>query len=135
MTTSFFFSCHEELKKINMPQYAQKVLEGAVVGCLRQKYRESAHNGIELGAQCKQEVDFSCFFFLHLAVMYLISCLLLLVVVVKGTIIFVLFMVLFFCRSLKLLWKQSLTLNSTYLFTTHVRKQLSGTALLRSFRR
>ncbi|RCN32590.1 cysteine rich repeat-containing domain protein [Ancylostoma caninum] len=47
--------CYEELKKINMPQYAQKVLEGAVVGCLRQKYRESAHNQIELGAQCKQE--------------------------------------------------------------------------------
>ncbi|EYC08555.1 hypothetical protein Y032_0065g3610 [Ancylostoma ceylanicum] len=48
--------CHDELKKINMPQYAQKVLEGAVVGCLRQKYRESAHNRIELGAPCKQEI-------------------------------------------------------------------------------
>ncbi|KHJ82340.1 cysteine rich repeat-containing domain protein, partial [Oesophagostomum dentatum] len=48
--------CAEEIKKMNMPQYAQKVLEGAVVGCLREKYRESAHNRIELSASCKQEI-------------------------------------------------------------------------------
>lgn len=52
-----FFSCSDELKKLNMPQYAQKTLEGAVVGCLREKYRESAHNRIELGAPCREEVS------------------------------------------------------------------------------
>ncbi|KAK6039820.1 cysteine rich repeat-containing domain protein, partial [Cooperia oncophora] len=34
--------CLDELKKLKMPQYAQKMLEGVVVGCLREKYRESA---------------------------------------------------------------------------------------------
>lgn len=48
--------CSDELKKLNMPQYAQKTLEGAVVGCLREKYRESAHNRIELGAPCREEI-------------------------------------------------------------------------------
>ncbi|XGW08842.1 hypothetical protein V3C99_011284 [Haemonchus contortus] len=48
--------CMDELKKLKMPQYAQKVLEGAVVGCLREKYRESAHNRIDLSAQCQAEI-------------------------------------------------------------------------------
>ncbi|KAJ1370206.1 hypothetical protein KIN20_031890 [Parelaphostrongylus tenuis] len=48
--------CPEEMKKIKMPQYAQKLLAGVVMSCLREKYRESVHNQIELGAQCKQEI-------------------------------------------------------------------------------
>ena len=52
------YSCPEEMKKMNMPQYAQKVLEGAVIGCLREKYRESVHSHIELSVPCKQEVRY-----------------------------------------------------------------------------
>ncbi|WKX97247.1 hypothetical protein Q1695_013144 [Nippostrongylus brasiliensis] len=48
--------CTDEMKKLNMPQYAQKTMEGVVIGCLREKFRESAHNRIQLGAQCQAEI-------------------------------------------------------------------------------
>ncbi|KJH51316.1 cysteine rich repeat-containing domain protein [Dictyocaulus viviparus] len=48
--------CAEEVKKVKMPQYAQKVLAGVVVSCLREKYRESSHSRVELGPQCKLEI-------------------------------------------------------------------------------
>ncbi|CAI4232920.1 unnamed protein product [Auanema sp. JU1783] len=48
--------CPEDLDKINKPQYAQTMLKGVVVGCLREQYRRSAHEQIHLGAPCKEEI-------------------------------------------------------------------------------
>ncbi|CAI5443373.1 unnamed protein product [Caenorhabditis angaria] len=51
--------CPEDLKKINMPQYSQQILDGVVVNCLREQFRKSISDQtqIEMSVQCSSEIS------------------------------------------------------------------------------
>ncbi|EGT52320.1 hypothetical protein CAEBREN_08410 [Caenorhabditis brenneri] len=51
--------CPEDMKKLNMPQYSQTVLDGVVVSCLREQFRKSIsdNNHIEFSPRCSAEVS------------------------------------------------------------------------------
>ncbi|PAV55880.1 hypothetical protein WR25_13801 [Diploscapter pachys] len=50
--------CHEDMQKIDAKQYGQQILEGVVVNCLREKYRQSFVEAtrIHLSDDCVNEV-------------------------------------------------------------------------------
>lgn len=47
------------MKKLNMPQYSQTILDGVVVSCLRDKFRQSIsdQNHIDFSPRCAAEVS------------------------------------------------------------------------------
>ena len=47
------------MKKLNLPQYSQTVLDGVVVSCLREQFRKSIsdNNHIEFSPRCSAEVS------------------------------------------------------------------------------
>ncbi|CAD6195709.1 unnamed protein product [Caenorhabditis auriculariae] len=51
--------CPDDMKKLNMPQYSQQVLDGVVVSCLRDKFRQSISDKsqINFSQQCTHEVS------------------------------------------------------------------------------
>ncbi|CAB3405076.1 unnamed protein product [Caenorhabditis bovis] len=51
--------CPDDMKKLNMPQYSQQVLDGVVMNCLRDKFRQSItdETHVQFSAQCTGEIS------------------------------------------------------------------------------